>query len=304
MVDVSTGTAGEVSYKDLTELWQSYPNLLLELAKDLLCTDRERIAGDASHQSGVEEIDYVEERGDGVDVDAQHNGGFSGVGSGKDDIGNFLFTGKDGNGEHTGNRADATVEAQLTYEKKAINVVDAESPICTKNADGDGKIETGTFFLEVGGCQIDGGNRGRDEIARVLNRGAHAIPAFTNGRIRQAHGVKDIFVDDYAAVINLYVDQVSVDSIYGCTESFEEHRRFVFRSETPEVSCSYRTKRLAAHAMLAGAVSRSRRSIRNFAGSVADALQRKMGCSSQVFRGRPAHPKPEERRFRVSTQLI
>jgi SAM-dependent methyltransferase len=33
VVDVVTRTAGQVSYKDLTQLWQSYPDLLLELAR-------------------------------------------------------------------------------------------------------------------------------------------------------------------------------------------------------------------------------------------------------------------------------
>lgn len=47
MVEVNTSTEGEVSYKDVTELWQSYPDLLLELARDHGVSDVAELGGGA-----------------------------------------------------------------------------------------------------------------------------------------------------------------------------------------------------------------------------------------------------------------
>jgi hypothetical protein len=35
--------------------------------------------------------------------------------------------------------------------------------------------------------------------------------------------VKDVFLRDNAAVINFYVNQVSVNSVYSCTQGFKKH---------------------------------------------------------------------------------
>ena len=65
--------------------------------------------------------------------------------------------------------------------------------------------------------------RGRNHVAGVLDRGAHAIAALSHRRIRQAHGVKVILLRDHAAIVNLHIDEVGVDSVDCRAENFKEH---------------------------------------------------------------------------------
>ena len=157
----------------------------------------------------------------GIDVDAFDDGGFGSVGGGKDEVGNVLLARQDGDGQHAGDGAHAAVESQFADEKESIDVVDTQRTVGAEDSDGDGKVETGAFFLQVGGSEIDGDEGGRNGVAGVLDGGAHTIATLTYRRIGQAYGVKDILLSDNAAVINFYVDQVSVDSIYSCTKGFK-----------------------------------------------------------------------------------
>ena len=68
----------------------------------------------------------------------------------------LLFAREDGDGQHAGDGAHAAVEAQFADEQEAIDVVDAQCAVGAEDADGDGKVEAGAFFLEVGGSEIDG----------------------------------------------------------------------------------------------------------------------------------------------------
>jgi SAM-dependent methyltransferase len=52
VVDVVTRTAGQVSYEDVTELWQSYPGLVLEFARRHGVTDVAELGGGANPQVG------------------------------------------------------------------------------------------------------------------------------------------------------------------------------------------------------------------------------------------------------------
>ena len=67
---------------------------------------------------------------------------------------------------------------------------DLQCTVCAENSEGDGQIEAGAFFLEVGGGEVDGDVGGRNEIAGVLDGGAHAIAAFAHGGVGQADGVE------------------------------------------------------------------------------------------------------------------
>src|SRR5580692_12497331 len=61
----------------------------------------------------LEQFKDIDERGNGIDVDALDDRGFGGVGSGQNQIGDSLFAGEDGDRQHAGDGAHATVEAQL-----------------------------------------------------------------------------------------------------------------------------------------------------------------------------------------------
>jgi SAM-dependent methyltransferase len=52
VVDVVTHTAGQVNYKDMTELWQSFPGMVLELARRHDVSDVAELGGGANPQVG------------------------------------------------------------------------------------------------------------------------------------------------------------------------------------------------------------------------------------------------------------
>jgi hypothetical protein len=196
---------------------------LLKLSEELLGDDGVGFALDDADNRGVEQIEHIEERGDRIDVDALDNRGFSGVGGGQDQVGNSLFAGQDGHGQHAGDGADAAVEAELADHEKAAEVGGPQGAVSSKNADGDGKIEAGAFFLDVGRGEVDGDEGGRDGVAGVLDGGTDAVAAFAHRGVGQADGVKVILVHDHTAVVHLDFDEVGVDSVDGRTEGFEEH---------------------------------------------------------------------------------
>ena len=96
-----------------------------------------------------------------------------------------------------------------------------QSAVRAQNADGDGQIEARAFFLEIGGRQVDGDVRGWNQVARVLDGGAHAVAALAHSGVGKADGVEVIFVSNHAAVVDLDVDEVGVDAIDSCAVSLE-----------------------------------------------------------------------------------
>src|SRR5579863_7171834 len=123
----------------------------------------------AAQHCRVEQLDYIEERGHGIDIDSLDHCSFGGVGLGQDEIGNALFPRQDGDGQHAGDGAHAAVEAELAHEHKAAQVSGAQRAIGAQNADGDRQVEARTLLLNVGGGEIDGDEGGRDEVAGVLD---------------------------------------------------------------------------------------------------------------------------------------
>ncbi len=121
---------------------------VLQLAEKLFGLDAEGLALNLANDGGVEQIDDIEQRGDGIDVDAFDDGGFGGVGGGKDEVGDVLLAREDGDGQHAGDGAHAAVESQLADEQEAIDVVDAQRAVGAEDSDGDGKVESGAFFLQ------------------------------------------------------------------------------------------------------------------------------------------------------------
>ena len=126
-------------------------------------------------------------------------------------------------GQHARNRTQASVEPQLAHQQEAAQIVDAQRAISAENADGNGQIEPGAFLLQVGGRQVDGDVRGRNQVAGVLDGGAHAVAALPHRRVGQPHGVKMILVGHNATVIDFHVDQVGINTVDCSAEGLEEH---------------------------------------------------------------------------------
>jgi hypothetical protein len=185
--------------------------------------DDEGLGEDGAVGGGVEELAYFEERGDRIDVDAGDDGGLARVGSGNDEVVDTGGTGRDGDREHALNSTEGAVKAEFTYENEVRDVLDGEGAVRTKDADGDGEIEAGALFFEVGGSQINGDASGGKVEAGVLDGGTDAVTRFSNGRVGKSDGGKGFFLGFDAGEVDLYVDDVRVDTVHGGATSFEEH---------------------------------------------------------------------------------
>ncbi len=171
----------------------------------------------------VHEMNYVEQRAHGVDIQAGDHGGFFGVGFGNDHAGNFSSAGLNGNGESAADAAHAAVEGEFSDKNAVGNIFLGETAIGSDNAEGHGKVESGTFFLDVGGSEVDGDMRGRDVVAAVFQRGADAVAALADGGVGQADRVEVVLIALDAGAVHLDLDDVGIDAVNGGAESFVEH---------------------------------------------------------------------------------
>src|SRR5271157_4212790 len=196
---------------------------VLQLAEQGLSGDAIGLALNDAHDHGVEQLQHVEQRGGGKDVDALDDGGFGGVGSGQNQVGNAFFAGHNGHRQHSRNRAHAAVKAQFADQEKAAQVGRGQCAISAQDADGDGQIEAGAFLFQVGGGQVDGDVGGRYQVTGVLNGGADAVAALAHRGVGQADGVEVVLVGDNAAVVHLDIDEVGVNSVNSRAVSLEKH---------------------------------------------------------------------------------
>ncbi len=196
---------------------------VLQLAEQSLSGDAVGLALNHAHDHGVEQLQHIQQRGGGIDVDALDHGGLGGVGGGKNQVGDALFAGHDGHRQHSRHGADAAVQAQFAHQQKLAQVGGFQRAIRAQNADGDGQIEARAFLFDVGGRQVDGDVRGRNQVAGVLDGRADAVAALAHRGVGQAHGVEVILVADHATIVHLDINEVGVDSVNSRAVSLEEH---------------------------------------------------------------------------------
>jgi hypothetical protein len=208
---------------------------VFEVDEELLGFAEERIAvgldGDDA-VAHVHEVNHVEQGAHGVDVQAGDHGGLFGVGFGDDHAGNLSSAGLDGDGESAANTADAAVEGKLADEKAIGNFFLGEPAVGSDDAEGHGQVESGTFFLDVGGGEVDGDVRGRDVVAAILQRGADAVAALADGGVGQADGVEVVLIALDAGAVDFHLNNVGIDAVDGGAESFVEHLVTVSNSPT------------------------------------------------------------------------
>ena len=199
---------------------------VFEIDEELLGFAQQRVAvgfdGDDA-VAGVHEVNHVEQRAHGIDIQAGDHGGFLGVGFGNDHAGDFLSASFDGDGESATNAAHAAVERKFSDEKAVGHFFFGEAAVGSDDAKSHGQVESGAFFLDVGGSEVDGDVRGRDVVAAVLQRGADAVAAFAHGGIGQADGVEVVLIALDAGAVDFDLNDVGVDAVDGGAESFVKH---------------------------------------------------------------------------------
>ena len=168
-------------------------------------------------------MDNIKKRAHGIDVDASDHGSFFGVGFGDNHARDFSPASLDGDGERTADSADAAVEGKLPDEDAITDILLGEATVGADDTEGHRQVESGSFFLNVGGSEIDGDMRGRNVVSAVFEGGANAVAALADGGVGEADGVEVILITLDAGAVDLHLNNVGVDAVDRGAESFVEH---------------------------------------------------------------------------------
>ena len=211
---------GDVLAADVAEVGV----VLGSFAEKLLAVDGERLREDVALCGGVEQLADLKQRVDRVDVDAVDDGRLARIGGGDDQVLDACGARRDGNGQHAAHCAQRAIKAKLADQDEVADVLDGESAVGTQDADGDGQVETGALFFEVGGSEVDGDACGREVEAGVLDGGADAVAGFADGGVGQAYGGEAAVIGGLdAGEVDLDVDEVGVDTVDGGAARLKEH---------------------------------------------------------------------------------
>jgi len=83
-----------------------------------------------------------------------------------------------------------------------------------EDAEGDREVEATSFLGQIGWCEVDGDALLRVLVARLQERGAHAILALAHGRLGQAD---DRRLRDAAAQVHFDLDRRRLDAALRAT---------------------------------------------------------------------------------------
>ncbi len=70
---------------------------------------------------------------------------------------------------------------------------------------------------------VDSDVRGRDVVAAILQRGADAVAALTDGGVGQAHGVEVVLIALDARTVDFHLNDVGINPVNCGAESLVEH---------------------------------------------------------------------------------
>ena len=155
------------------------------------------------------------EGGDGDNLDAFGDGGFGGILGGNEEFFAALVFGFDGDGENAFDGADGAVESQFAHDGVVFFVRKGGVHAVGCDGEGDGEVEGGAFFLEVGGGEVDHVD---DAVvkARGADRGAYPHGRLANGGIGEAN-------DDGAGLFA--IASVDLDFDLNCVHSAQGGRK-------------------------------------------------------------------------------
>lgn len=107
------------------------------------------------------------------------------------------------------NRANATGQRQFADGDEFVEHVGLDLFAGGQHAEGDGQVETGAFFFDVGGGEVDGALAHGKLVAGTVHRGGNAFLGFLDGGIGQADEHDEGLA---VAAIDLDLDGVGVDT--------------------------------------------------------------------------------------------
>ncbi len=119
-------------------------------------------------------------------------------------------------------RTPPSSDSSPTKRQSPISFL-VKSPIRADDAECHGQVESGTFFLDVGGREIDGDVRGGNVVAAVLEGCADPVAALAHSGVGKADSVEVVLIALDAGAVDFHLNNVGVDAVDGGAESLIEH---------------------------------------------------------------------------------
>lgn len=98
------------------------------------------------------------------------DGGFAGIGFGQDKTFVFFVTGQYGHGQGTFDGPQAAVQRQFAHDKKLVEALRRNDAGPRQHTDGNGEVEGGALFAQIGGREVDDGFEARQANPGVFDR--------------------------------------------------------------------------------------------------------------------------------------
>ncbi|MCU1285661.1 MAG: hypothetical protein JWO13_2011 [Acidobacteriales bacterium] len=137
--------------------------------------------------TSVQQVDDVEQRFHWINGQTGDDSRFARVHLRNDKVLDLAIACGNGDGQSPADSTKAAIEAQLADKNIVGQFLLVQGTVCAKNSERHGKIEAGTFLLDVRGGEIDGDVRGWDVISAIFKRSANTLTAFADGGIWEAH---------------------------------------------------------------------------------------------------------------------
>jgi hypothetical protein len=158
---------------------------------------------------------------DGNDAQTFHDGRFSGVIGGDEEAGLAIGAGAKGDRQDAFDGTDGSGKGEFANHGKVVELVGLDLFAGGEDADGDGEIEAGAFFFDVGGSEVDGRAAHGEFEGGIADGGADAVLEFADGSIWKADD------DDLGIAItgvDLDFNRIGFDAVNGGGQNAGQHR--------------------------------------------------------------------------------
>src|SRR5215472_8450996 len=173
--------------------------------------------------AAVEQVHNVNQRLDGIHVDAAHHGSLARIDLGDDQVGNFFRSGSNRDRQSAAHSSHSAIQRELSHHDVLRKFFSRQPAVSAQNSHGHGEIETRPFFLDVGGRQVDGDLGLRDLKTAVPQGGADALATLTYRSVGQTDGLKVVFGVADIADVDLNFNDVGVNPVDCGALRLEEH---------------------------------------------------------------------------------
>ncbi len=172
------------------------------------------------HADAAQDVDGLAEVVGRDDGEVGHERRFGRVRARHDQPGAARGAGGRGDRERAADRSHAAVEGELAGDGDAAEMLVQRVAGRGKEGERDREVVGGALFAEMGGSEVHGDAAGRDLEAGVPERGADAVFALADARVRETHGLR---VRDAGREVDLDLHGVRVDTDERAGDDGREH---------------------------------------------------------------------------------